>query len=133
MDQTKDRYKEFTRVELPYFDSYGLGFTLLDFYMYVYNIPAANPLFADSLQHFKSRLVGEFTNAQIVKMFSAIRSVVTSVLVPMCSPHIYDRISIYEAYDRMSAIVASYGMGGGHRRKTLRKHKQRRRKSLKRK
>jgi hypothetical protein len=133
MDQTKDRYTEFMRVELPYFDSYGLGFTLLDFYMYVYNIPATNPLSAVTLQYFKTRLVGEFTNAQIVKMFSAIRSVVTSVLVPMCNPRIYSRISIFEAYDRMSAIVASYGMGGGHRRKTLRKRKQRRAKSIKRK
>lgn len=130
MDSTKNKYSEFIKMELPFFDSYGLGFTLLEFYYNVYNIPATYKLVPGSLAGFKERLVGEYSDDQATKIYNTIQKIVLTVLIPMCHLYLTKRITINEAHDRLSAIVSEYtGMAGGARqRKTLRKRKSHKRK-----
>lgn len=123
INEDNDINIEFMMMELPFFDSYGLGFTLLNFYSYVYPASSTMPLTPVSLSSFKDRYGGEHTDAELTKIYNTIRQVVTDVLAPMCDPYLKSRISINTAFDRLSAIVTEFvGIEGGSRkRKTLRK------------
>lgn len=125
MNPVNNKYSEFMKMELPYFDSYGLGFTLLEFYWHVYNVPSGKKLSPIALSQFKERYGGEHSDASLTIIYNTIQQVVTQVLWPMCHPYISHRITINAAYDKLAAIVAGFvGVeGGARRRKTLRKRK----------
>jgi hypothetical protein len=100
-------YHAYCQMMRPTFDSFGLGFSLLDFLYYVYT-----PVFMaenyDGLQGTISNHGDEYTRPQIIVIYNTIKILVNDVLKPMAAYEPWRRMPVDEAYTTMNDLVTYF-------------------------
>ncbi len=100
-------YHAYCQMMRPTFDSFGLGFSLLDFLYYVYT-----PVFMaenyDALQSIISNHGVEYTRPQILVIYATIKNLVEYILKPMAAYEPWRRMSIEDANSEMKELMEEF-------------------------
>lgn len=101
----------FLDIEAHFFDSFGLGFSMLEFFYYVYFVAFSDPFTRESIQIFKTKYTNDgkaYSNEESKLAVEILNRIVNYVLMPMISLKIQERNDIHRATEILENYINSY-------------------------
>jgi serine/threonine protein kinase len=101
----------FLETEATYFDSFGLGFSMLEFFYYVYFVAFKDPFTHEAINMFKTKYTkggNVYSEKESKLAVEILNGIINYVLMPMISLKIQDRIDIHRATEILENYAKSY-------------------------